>query len=84
MIGTPEEHDRYVEKIVFAEAMKDATAAVFQEKPICPHCLEVVNIMDPKVKVNYIEVKIGERTYRLAEPICPCGELVQARYHIVN
>jgi hypothetical protein len=80
---TTAEHQ--LEKLIFVEELKDKTAAVIQEKPICPHCLEVINIMSNKVEVFFVEIKVGQRTYRLAEPVCHlCGEVVAARYHIVN
>jgi ribosomal protein S27AE len=82
-MATTAEHQ--LEKLIYAEKLKDKTAAVIQEKPICPHCLEVINIMSNKVTVAFVEIKVGEKTYRLAEPVCPlCGEVVAARYHIVQ
>ncbi len=77
--------EHQLEKLIFAQDLKDKTAAVIQEKLICPLCLEVINIMSDKVRVIFSELTLGERTYKIAEPICPlCGHLVQARCHIVN
>jgi uncharacterized C2H2 Zn-finger protein len=56
-----------------------------QEMLICPRCLEVISIASDRVGVSYIDLQIGERTYKIVEPICPlCGEIVQARYHLIN
>lgn len=72
-----------LKRLVYNEELKNG--AIIQETPICPRCLEIVNIMDKRVSVEYFEIKIGERAYKLAEPICPlCGEFIPARYHMVH
>ena len=68
-------------------AMKLKGKDIYQETPICPHCLEPVNVLDEKVEVKKRLQEFGKETYSVLEPFCPyCYHLIDVRnfIHLVH
>lgn len=79
------EEEQHLRKIIFLADRLDKTSVIFQETPVCPYCIEIINIMDSKVKTSFTEVTIADRAYQIAEPVCPtCGRIVESRCHLVH
>ncbi|MGO9014697.1 MAG: hypothetical protein ACLQF0_06920 [Dissulfurispiraceae bacterium] len=84
-MSAPKTESEIQKRLIIAMNLKGKD--IFQETPICPHCLEPVNVLDEKVEVKKRLQEFGKETYPVLEPFCPwCGHLIALKdfVHLVH
>jgi len=78
------DRERRAEKILLVAAFSEFVFKgnlVRQEPPRC--CGVTIDLIAGAMNVNFREIKIGEKTFNLLEPLCPkCGWRVEAIYSV--